>query len=159
MWSTLIAVLGTLAGTALATLTQRATDHAARTERHRQDVTAALLALLEAVLRYREHYWLTVARRRAGESEAPDQVAARYRLRTEVTVARDRLALIARGTVLVDLGETAAWAAVELDDIPLGTATDGQFDPATEDALATGRDRARDAHTALRKAGSTYLTR
>ncbi|MFF9524886.1 hypothetical protein ACF1DV_23330 [Streptomyces achromogenes] len=47
MLSTLIAVLGTLAGAALATLTQRATDHAARAERHKQDVTAALIALLE----------------------------------------------------------------------------------------------------------------
>lgn len=157
MWSTLIAVLGTLAGAALATFMQHATDRAARIERHRQEITTALTALLEAVLRYREDYWLMVARLRVGEHESTDQLAVRYRLRTDITVARDRLALTARGTVLVDLGEKAAWAAIELSDIPLGPVRDGVFDAATEAALTTARERSRDAHTALRQAGSDYL--
>jgi hypothetical protein len=157
VWSTLIAVLGTLAGGALAALAQRATDRAARTERHRQDVTAALLALLEAVLRYRENYWFMVARLRAGEQETAEQITQTYRLRTEITVARDRLALTAPGTTLATLGEEAAWATIELNDIPLSSVRDGAFAPATEAALTAGRERTRTTHTALRHAGSTYL--
>ncbi|MGM0351246.1 hypothetical protein [Streptomyces sp. Adlamb9] len=157
MGSTIIAVLGTLAGAALATLTQHAADRASRRERHRQEVTAAVIALLEAVLRYREDYWLMIARLRDGGHDTLEQVAVRYRLRTEITVARDRLALTARGSHLVELGEKAAWAAIELSDIPLDPATDGGFSPATETALAAARERSRDAHTALRQAGSTYL--
>lgn len=157
MLATLIAVLGTLAGGALATFTQRATDRAARSERHQQQVTFALTALLEAVLRYRESYWLMVARVRTGEPETTDQLADRFRLRTEITVARDRLALTAPGTTLVDLGERAAWAAIELSDIPLGPVHDGTFSPATEVALTAGREASRNAHTALRRAGSAYL--
>ncbi|MEU6481452.1 hypothetical protein ABZ858_32185 [Streptomyces sp. NPDC047017] len=157
MWSTLIAVIGTLAGAALAILAQRATDHAARAERHRQEITASLVALLEAILRYRENYWLTVAHLRDSDQESTDQRAIRYRLRTEITVARDRLALTARGTRLVELGEKAAWAAIELNDIPLGPVTDRAFSPDTEAALAAGREHSRDAHTALRRAGSDYL--
>ncbi|MFM9446904.1 hypothetical protein [Streptomyces acidiscabies] len=157
MWSTLIAVLGTLAGAALATLAQRATDRAARTERHQQEVTAAVAGLLEAVLRYREYYWLMVTRVRAGDSETGEQLAERFRLRTEITIARDRLALTARGTLLVDLGEKAAWAAIDLNDIPLGSVRDGRFTPDTETALAAGREHSRDTHTALRDAASTYL--
>lgn len=157
MWSTLIAVLGTLAGAALATLTQRATDHAARRERHQQEITASLVALLEAILRYREDYWLMIARLRDGSQESDDHRASRYRLRTQITIARDRLALTARGTRLVDLGEKAAWAAIELNDIPLSPVRDGSFSPDTEAALAAGRERSRNAHTALRQAGSDYL--
>ncbi|MFH8617897.1 hypothetical protein ACH4E8_22895 [Streptomyces sp. NPDC017979] len=157
MLTAVIAVLGTLAGGALATYTQRSTDRAARAERHQQQVADALIALLEAILRYREHHWLTIARLRAGEPETPEQVDARFRLRTEITIARDRLALTARGTALVDLGEQAAWAAIELSDIPLGPTRDGAFAPDVEAALDTGRDSSRDAHTALRQAGSTYL--
>jgi hypothetical protein len=157
MGSAILAVLGTLAGAALATFTQRATERAARTERREQAVTTALLALLEAALRYREHHWLTVAHQRNGHTETPENLAERYRLRTDVTVARDRLALVARDTPLVALGEKAAWAALELSDIPLGTAHDGHFDDATEAALTTARDHSRDTHTALRNAGSDYL--
>ncbi|ANW18100.1 hypothetical protein [Streptomyces clavuligerus] len=157
MLTALIAVLGTLAGGALATYTQRATDRAARIERHQQQVTDALIGLLDAVLRYREHHWLIVAQRRNGRPETPEQAEQRWRLRTSVTITRDRLALIAHGTPLVDLGEAAAWAAIELSDIPLGGACDGLFAPDVETELETGRDRSRDAHTALRQAGSAYL--
>lgn len=157
MLTALVAVLGTLAGGALATYTQRSTERAARAERHQQQVADALIVLLEAILRYREHHWLMVDGLRAGEPETPDQIANRFRLRTEITIARDRLALIARGTALVDLGEKAAWAAIELSDIPISTAREGVFAPDIEAALDAGRDRSRDAHTALRQAGSTYL--
>ncbi|MFD5555683.1 hypothetical protein ACFWIA_17810 [Streptomyces sp. NPDC127068] len=157
MLTAIIAVLGTLAGGALATYTQHVTDRAARSERRQQQVTDALLALLDAILRYREAHWLLVDALRAGQPETADHVAERFRLRTEITVARDRLALIAHGTPLVDLGETAAWAAIELSDIPLDTAHGERFSPDTEAALTAGRERSRDAHTALRQAGSTYL--
>lgn len=77
MWSTIIAVLGTLAGAALASLTQHWTDHRARAEQHRQDVAAAVRQLLAAVLAYRELYWLMIAAVRAGEPETSETRAAR----------------------------------------------------------------------------------
>ncbi|MFJ1597876.1 hypothetical protein [Streptomyces sp. NPDC088261] len=158
MWDTLIAVLGTLAGGALVAYPQRAADRAARTERHQQEVTGALIALLKAVLKYRESYWLMVASLRDGTGETSDQRADRFRLRTEITLARDLLALVAPGSTLVDLGEKAAWAAIDLSDIPLGAVNNGTFNPATEAALTAGREQSRDTHTALRQAGSAYLS-
>ncbi|MFT2018144.1 hypothetical protein ACMA1D_20225 [Streptomyces sp. 796.1] len=156
MWTTLIAVVGTLAGAGLGTLAQRSAERDARTERHHQQVIQALTSLLEAILRFRENYWLGIARLRAN-LQAPSDPETEYRLRSNITIARDHLALVAHGTALPALGEAAAWAAITLSEIPLSTPVDGRFDPATETALATARDHSRDTHTALREAGSTYL--
>src|SRR5690242_4644923 len=66
MWSTIVAVLGTLAGVALAGYAQRSGDRQAREHAHRQDVTHAVAQLLEAILRHREVHWLSVESRRTG---------------------------------------------------------------------------------------------
>lgn len=156
MWPTLIAVIGTLSGVALASTTQLWADRRTRTHQHRQDVAAAAAALLDAVLAYREIYWLRVDSIRAGQSD-PVERAAFYSARSEVTRARDRLALATADPALVAAAEAAAWAAIDLSDIRLGDPADGRFAADVEDALDRGRDQAREAHTALRVAVTEYV--
>lgn len=158
MWPSIVAVLGTLAGAALAGYTQRATDQRARDTAHRQEVTHAVADLLEAVVRHREMHWLAVAARRAGDTETNEERSARASTRSAATVARDRLGLLVlTDPALLGAAETAWRTAVELPDITLGPVVDGRFPPDVETALETAREHCRSAHTALRIAGAAYI--
>ncbi|MGW6455497.1 hypothetical protein ACWF94_06135 [Streptomyces sp. NPDC055078] len=155
MWSTLIAVLGTLAGVALASGTQLLTDRRARDRQHHQEVLAAAGDLLHAVVSYREVYWLRVDSIRAGEPDPTDRATV-YGARSAVTRARDRLALATADPALTAAAEAAAWSAIDLSAIQLGEPADGQFSADVEAALTTGRERSRDAHNGLRDAVMAY---
>ncbi|WP_327230823.1 hypothetical protein [Streptomyces murinus] len=157
MWSTIVAVLGTLAGGALAGLTQRSTERRARDVVHRQTVTDAVSELLAAIVRYRELYWLSIAARRSGEGETRDDRSARYAARSAITVARDRVGLLVTEPVLLEAAEAAAWSAIELSDVELSAVTAGRFEEAVEEHLEASRERSRDAHTALRRAATAYV--
>ncbi|NEE27975.1 hypothetical protein G3M53_21230, partial [Streptomyces sp. SID7982] len=71
MWESAIAVIGTLAGGLMVTVTQQLTDRRRQREQHRERVADLTGQLLSAALRYRQLYWLRVDARRAGE---PDPV-------------------------------------------------------------------------------------
>ncbi|MGW0795931.1 hypothetical protein [Streptomyces sp. NPDC002692] len=158
MWSTIVAVLGTLAGVALAGYAQRSSDRQARELAHRQEVTRAVAELLEAVVRHREVHWLFVESRRTGDAETAEERAARATTRSAATVARDRVGLLVDSEpALLGAIETAWRTAVELPNIALGPVTDGRFSPEVETALEAARERCRGAHTALRVAGSAYI--
>lgn len=158
MWSTIVAVLGTLAGAALAGYAQRSGDRRAREHAHRQEVARAVAELLEAVVRHREVHWLAVESRRTGAAETGEERTARATTRSAATIARDRVGLlVVSDPALLGAAETAWRTAVELPDIVLGPATDGRFAPEVETALEAARDRCRNAHTALRIAGAVYV--
>ncbi|MFJ4687073.1 hypothetical protein [Streptomyces sp. NPDC088789] len=157
MWPTIIAVLGTLAGAALATVGQQWADRRARAEAHRLQVADAVRALLAAVLHYREHFWLQIEGIRDGESETSQERAARFRARSEVTIARDHLVLLTNHPALIAAARDASWSAIALSDVTLGPVTDQRFADAVEAHLETAREESRVAHTTLRDAGVAYV--
>ncbi|OIJ66020.1 hypothetical protein [Streptomyces mangrovisoli] len=158
MWSTIVAVLGTLAGVALAGYAQRSSDRQARDQAHRQEVTRAVADLLEAIVRHREVHWLFVESQRAGAPESAHERTARATTRSAATVARDRVGLlVVSEPALLGAIETAWRTATDLPDIALGQATDGRFSHEVETALEAARERCRAAHTALHIAGSAYI--
>ncbi|MEQ4610667.1 hypothetical protein ABMX48_31640 [Streptomyces cavourensis] len=158
MGETIIAVIGTLAGGLLVTLTQQLTDRRARREQHRAQVAELTGQLLSAVLRYRQLYWLRTDALRAGE---PDPVVRSdfYQARSDVTEARDRLALVVTDEGLLQAAGRAAWAALDLSDIDPGHPQNGRYAPEIEAQLDAARERSRDAHTALRQIATGYGTR
>ncbi|MFJ9893439.1 hypothetical protein ACIQPR_08905 [Streptomyces sp. NPDC091280] len=158
MWSAIVAVLGTLAGAALAGYAQRSGDRQAREHAHRQEVAHAVADLLEAIVRHREVHWLFVESLRAGADETAEARTARATTRSAATVARDRIGLLVDSEPsLLGAMETAWRTTVELPNVILGPAVDGQFSPEAEAALEAARERCRSAHTALRIAGSAYV--
>ncbi|MFD7667467.1 hypothetical protein [Streptomyces sp. NPDC059788] len=157
MWSSIIAVLGTLAGVALAGATQLWAERRTRADQQRQEIAGAVHQLLGAVITYREQYWLSIADLREGRSQSREDRVALYRARSEVTRAIDRLALVTADPALRTPASAAVWSAIELADIPLGPVTDGRFADEVEAALAEGRERSRNAHTVLRNAATVYI--
>ncbi|MGP3987346.1 hypothetical protein [Streptomyces sp. 3N207] len=160
MWSSVIAVLGTLAGAALGVVSQHWLDRRTREEQQLLHVTDLVAHLLDAVLAYRELFWLRIAGLREGEPETGEERAALYRARSEITKARDRLALATSDSYLLSGAHRASLSALELSDIELGpVGHGGKFSEAVEHALATGREQTRIAHTELREAGAWYVLR
>ncbi|MGV9456430.1 hypothetical protein [Streptomyces sp. NPDC003635] len=158
MWDALIAVVGTLAGVALASSTQFLTDRRNRAEQQHQRVVDTADQLLAAVLQYRELFWLLIADLREGQAGTREDRAALFRARSEITRARDRLAILTADPELHAAAMAAAWSAIDLSDIEPGSADDyGRFDADVEAALSAGRERSQDAHTALRRAVTTYI--
>jgi hypothetical protein len=157
MWSTLVAVLGTLAGVALASATQVWADRRVRAEQERQRIVDAVDNLLAAVITYRELFWLLVADLRDGVPEGREARAARYRARSEITRARDRLVLLVNDHALHTAAQEATRSAIELSDIILGPVVDGRFAELVEEALAVGRERTRISHTRLRAVATTHI--
>ncbi|MFD3907851.1 hypothetical protein ACFXOL_10920 [Streptomyces californicus] len=158
MWDSLIAVVGTLAGVALASTTQFLTDRRSRAAERHQRVVDTTDQLLGAILQYRELFWLMVADLREGRPEAREDRAARFRARSEITRARDRLALITADPALHAAAKEAAWSAIDLSDIPTGPPdADGRFGADAEAALDAGRERSREAHTSLRRAVTSHI--
>lgn len=148
MTTTLIAVLGTLAGTVVAGLMQHLTT--ARTarnatdERRRQALAEAVPALLAAIVRHREHQWLKVAARRDEQPDTAEARQARYAARSAVTSAMDTLHMVTRVGGLLATAQEAVDAAMALGD-------------AGADELDAAGLRARQAHTALRETGARHL--
>ncbi|WP_031129710.1 hypothetical protein [Streptomyces aureocirculatus] len=159
MWGTVIAVLGTLGGVALAGATQVLTERRARREQQRQLIADAVQQLLGAVMTYREAHWLLIADIREGEQDNRETRTARYRARSEITRAFDRLSLVTADPQLVQAASAALWAAVELSHIDVGQAAEGRFAEHVETALAAGRERTREAHNALRAAATAHVHR
>ncbi len=148
MIATLVAVLGTLAGTIVAGLMQHLTTtrttRAATAEQRRRALADAIPALLAALVRHREQQYLKIVARRDGLSDTPDTRQARYAARSQVTSAMDTLHMVTADRVLLTLAQEAVNAAMALGDAP-----EGELD-------AAGL-RARVAHTALRTAGAEHV--
>ncbi|MFF7949279.1 protein kilB [Streptomyces griseorubiginosus] len=148
MVTTLIAVLGTLAGTLVAGfmqhLTSTRTARAATIERRRAALAEAIPALLAAVVRHREQQYLKIEARKEGLSDTPETRQARYAARSAVTSAMDTLHVVTRDAALLAVAQEAVDAAFAVGDAAPG------------DLPAAGL-RARKAHTALREAAAHHL--
>lgn len=148
MIATLLAVLGTLAGTVVAGfmqhLTTTRTARTATAEQRRQALAAAIPALLAALGRHREQQYLKIVARREGPYESADARQARYAARSAVTSAMDTLHMATQDRGLLALAQEAVDAAMFLGDAP-------------ESELDAAGLRARKAHTALRTAGARHL--
>ncbi|MFT9477427.1 hypothetical protein [Streptomyces sp. Mo3] len=148
MIATLIAVLGTLAGTVVAGfmqhLTAARTARAAADERRRQALAEAIPALLTGLARHREQQYLKIVARREGQPDATEARQTRYAARTAVTSAMDTLFMATQDRALLAVAQEAVDAAMALGD-------------ASEPELDAAGLRARKAHTALREAGARHL--
>ena len=148
MITTLVAVLGTLAGAVVAGLMQHLTAarnaRTAAAERRRQALADAVPALLAAIVTHRGHQWLKVAARRDGQPDTTEARQARYAARSAVTSAMDALHMATANRELLAAAQAAVDAAMAIGDVP----------ESERDAAGL---RARQAHTALREAGAKAL--
>lgn len=148
MITTLVAVLGTLAGAVVAGLMQHLTAtrnaRTAAAERRRQALADAVPALLAAIVTHREHQWLKVAARRDGQPDTTEARQARYTARSAVTSAMDALHMATDNRDLLATAQDAVNAAMAIGDVP-------------DDERDAAGLRARQAHTALREAGAKAL--
>ncbi|WBB58481.1 hypothetical protein O7599_22935 [Streptomyces sp. WMMC500] len=149
MITTLVAVLGTLAGAVVAGAMQHLTaTRTARTttaEQRRRALAEAVPTLLAAVVRHREQQYLKIAARRESRDDTVEARQARYAARSAVTSAMDTLYMVTQDRELLAAAQEAVDAAMALGDVP-GSEVD-----------AAGL-RARQAHTALREAGARALS-
>ncbi|MFF3327712.1 hypothetical protein [Streptomyces sp. NPDC002889] len=147
MSSTIIAVLGTLAGAVVAGLMQQLTtaraERAAQAERRRQALVEAVPGLLAALVEYRGHQYMRLRSLQEHVPETPEERKARYASRGAVTHAMDRLYMATRDQALLD----AAQAAMD---------TTFAFEPhdRTDDAVG---EQAREAHSAFRLRAAVYV--
>lgn len=148
MIATLVAVLGTLAGTIVAGLMQHLTttrtNRAATAEQRRRALAKAIPALLAALVRHREQQYLKIVARRDGLTDTPDARQSRYAARSSVTSAMDTLHMATQDSSLLALAQEAVDAAMALGDVPEGE-------------LEAAGLRARVAHTALRTSGARHV--
>ncbi|MEV0556260.1 hypothetical protein AB0I27_22760 [Streptomyces sp. NPDC050597] len=142
MGPAIVAVTGTLLGSLLTFLVG---DMRARRDRRRQDLAAAIKAVLEGAVRLRNRQYLKHAARRNDEADGPEAREARYDARTNLTSALDTLYLATGDRQLLAAAQEAFDTAVALGD--------AEGDQQIE---AAGL-RARQAHTALRTAGADTL--
>ncbi|KUF18778.1 hypothetical protein [Streptomyces silvensis] len=159
MWGTVIAVLGTLAGVALASAAQVRSERRTRREQQRDALSSAVEQVLGALETYRELHWLLIADTRAGDEDTREARATRYRARTEVTRARDRLALLTDDPALTAAADAAVEEAIRLSYISVGRAVDGRFADHVEADLAAGRRSTKEAHNVLRRAATDHVHR
>ncbi|MFJ5302152.1 hypothetical protein [Streptomyces sp. NPDC088350] len=148
MFATLVAVLGTLAGTVVAGLMQHLTTtrttRAATAEQRRRALAGAIPELLAALVRHREQQYLKIVARSDGLADTPEARQARYAARSAVTSAVDTLHMATADRELLALAQEAVDAAMALGDAP-------------EAELELAGLRARVAHTALRTAGARHV--
>lgn len=142
---TLVAVLGTLAGSLVTGLLQHLTavhtQQTARAESRRQAITDAVPALLKAVVEFRQAQFLKIRAKLGGQDDTQDAVEKRYTARSCMTAAMDILFLATTDEALLAIAQEAVDAAIALGDVAL-------------DEVDVARDRARRAHSALRIAGA-----
>jgi hypothetical protein len=116
MWPTLIAVLGTLAGSLLTTLVQRhtvradatAAHHRQEASEHRRAVVAALRELVTALDAHRRAMWV---REDARLSDAPADEYARLRAESHTTRAAISAPLVSLRILVPSVTEQAHAAA------------------------------------------------
>ncbi|MEU2873483.1 hypothetical protein ABZ769_30500 [Streptomyces olivoreticuli] len=148
MGTTIVAVLGTLAGALVAGFMQHVT--AARTaraeqvERRRQVLAESVHALLRALVCHREQQYLKISARNEGLADTEEARRARYAARSAVTDAMDSLHMATADASLLAVAQDAIDAAMAVGDVP-----------AAEREVAGLR--ARVAHTALREAGAALI--
>ncbi|WP_405728909.1 pRL2-23 [Streptomyces sp. NBC_01537] len=148
MLTTLIAVLGTLAGAFAAGwmrhLTTTRTTEAVRAERRRQALVEAFPALLGALVDHRRHQYLKHVARREGQGDTAAARAARYEARSGVTKAMAAVQMATRDADLLHLAREAVNATFALGE-------------ASEDTLSEAGDLARRTHNALQDAAAAYV--
>ncbi|MFI1183348.1 hypothetical protein ACH4UT_27890 [Streptomyces sp. NPDC020799] len=148
MGTTIVAVLGTLAGALVAGLMQHVTAvrtaRAERAERRRQALAEAVPALLAALVRHREQQYLKISARNEGLADTEEARQARYAARSAVTSAMDSLHMATADAPLLAVAQDAVDAAMAVGDVPVA------------DREVAGL-RARVAHTALREAGAALI--
>jgi dsRNA-specific ribonuclease len=146
--TTLIAVVGTLAGTVVAGVMQHIsatrTARKATAEERRKALADAVPALLGALVRHREQQYLKIVARREGVADTAETRAPRYAARSAVTSAMDTLYMVAPSDHLLAVAQEAVDAAFALGDV-----SSGEVDVAG--------NRARHTHTALRIVAASYL--
>ncbi|MCQ6245259.1 protein kilB [Streptomyces malaysiensis] len=144
MWSSIIAVVGTLLGGFAAHLTAAFTARSARVERRRQALVDAFPALLGALVDHRRHQYLKITARREGRADRAEGREARYEARSAVTKAMAAVQMATRDAVLLGLAREAVGAAFALGDAP-------------ESELEAAGDRARRTHDALQEAAASFV--
>ncbi|CDR08545.1 hypothetical protein [Streptomyces iranensis] len=148
MITTLIAVLGTLAGAVVAGfmqhLTATRTARSAAAERRRQALAEAIPALLAGLARHREQQYLKIVARREGQPDTAEARQTRYAARTAVTSAMDSLFMATQDRALLAVAQEAVDAAMALGDVP-------------EAELDAAGLQARKAHTALRESAASFV--
>jgi hypothetical protein len=145
MWQTLIAVIGTLAGTGIAGLIQHRTTRNTHAETRRTAVVQAVAALNSALADHRRAMWVREDLRLSGAS-GEAYAAARaesHATRSAITAPHTTLAVLA--PELAELADAAVQAAYDLR---------GADDTAT---LAAQRDAALQAATQLVTGAATAL--
>ncbi|GAA2219394.1 hypothetical protein GCM10010400_76450 [Streptomyces aculeolatus] len=138
MGTTIIAVVGALAGAFGTTALQYVTT---TRQQRRQALADAVKALLAAIVGHREHQWLKIAARRDGLRDVEGAREKRYAARSSVTSAMDAVYMATRDSALLAAAQEAIDAAFALGDAP-------------EDEIDAAGERARKAHTALRLAAA-----
>jgi hypothetical protein len=152
MWSTLIAVMGTLAGALISGLLQHQVttraDRAKRAEQLRRDQLAAVTELADAISSHRRAMWM---REDAALSGAPADRVRELRGESHVTRSAVTRPLVSVRLLIADPDvRTAAETAV--------TATYSLRNASTAAALDQARQTALTAHDLLIDAARGYLT-
>ncbi|MFJ4051776.1 plasmid transfer protein KilB [Streptomyces coelicoflavus] len=130
MWTTLIAVIGTLAGTGLAGLLQHRTARTARTDSRRDAAVQAVAALAAALADHRRAMWVREDLRLTGASPEAYEAARAdsHATRSAITAPLTTVSVLA--PALAPAATAAAQAAYDLRAA------------ADRAALTTDRDRA-----------------
>ncbi|HEY8985424.1 MAG TPA: hypothetical protein VIU15_38370 [Streptomyces sp.] len=157
MWSSIVAVVGTLAGAALATAFQHLADRRARAEQYRQRITTVIAELLTASIAYRRETLRRFSLLRQGLDLTDADDDALHTARSTLTNALDRVALTVDDHHLVALAYPVVWEAIEMSETALGMPANGRFADDVEAALTARREAVRDAHTALRNAAREHV--
>ncbi|MEV2197115.1 hypothetical protein AB0I02_39990 [Streptomyces phaeochromogenes] len=149
MTTAIVAVIGTLLGAVTAGVMQHLTTVAARRDRDRQALAAAVAALLGAATDHRRHQYLKHVMRRQGHEETMEIRAARYEARSEMTKALTSLTLVTDDPSLLGLADTLVQRSTDMGEPPHDD----------YDAVNAAGDRAREAHAAFQAAAAEHLRR
>ncbi|WP_326729175.1 hypothetical protein [Streptomyces phaeochromogenes] len=149
MTTAIVAVIGTLLGAVTAGVMQHLTTVAARRDRDRQALAAAVAALLGAATDHRRHQYLKHVMRRQSHEETMEIRAARYEARSEMTKALTSLTLVTDDASLLGLADTLVQRSTDMGEPPHDD----------YDAVNAAGDRAREAHAAFQAAAAEHLRR
>jgi len=131
--STLVAVLGTLAGTALAALMRNRADKAARDSEHRRAVVAAVADLVAALADHRRTMWVLEDTRLSGASNDICTQARADSHATRSAVSSPQVRVLVLAPELASVADAAVRATYALHDAP-DTATLSHLRQASVDA-------------------------
>jgi hypothetical protein len=134
VWTSLIAVLGTLAGGGLTATVQGRLARVNRREARRADALAAVTQLAAALANHRRAMWVLEDRRLSG---APEQAVDEARTKSHDSRAAIEIPLHTVAILVPALAQSAEEAT---------QATFAMRNAADQDALKTLREAAKDAH-------------